>query len=184
MKDVELIDTLATRIEQALAAMGYPGVPVIQKHQPTQQGAPTGNQVYFDLLYSQVYGWSMKSSKYVNDESEFINGIFIDKEDQIYNTTIQISAMFPQIPGNTTIPTSHDALQYIQRYIASRPTIREWKKKELSLFRVTEIRIPKFFDDQSQFEFNPNFDIILSHRNALEITTPAVARAIGTHYPV
>lgn len=182
MRDVDLIDLLATRIDAALAEYPYSnlsGVPVQKKQQPTQQGIPTGNQIWFELLFSVPFGWSMKSVQFVNDTTQYVNGIFNETEDQIYQTHFQISGLFPETPGDVTLPTANDVLTYIARYLTHRATIRKWfKESQVSVYRIANNNNSKIFDDMSQFESFPSFDIVLLHRNALVMTTPAVVRAV------
>lgn len=179
MKDVDLIDMLARRLEEGLALYGKEGVYVSQKTQPTQQGVTLGDSVYLEKLFDQVYGWAMPSTKYIPDDDQFQ-----EKEDQLYITKFQISGLFPQIPGNTDIPTASDVLNHLKRFMTCRRTIQLFNKVQVQIFRVTNVTNPKIFDEQSQFEMIPSFDLDIVHRNALLLSVPAVHRVEGTIYRV
>lgn len=183
MTDVDLIDMLATRIEEGLATYSradLSAVPVQKKYQPTQQGIPTGDQIWFNLLFSVPFGWSMRKSEFVNDESQFVNGKFKDIEDQIYATRFQISGLFPEVPGDPEKPTANDVLTYLARFITHKANLRDWfKKHQASVYRIDMNNNEKFYDDMSQFESFPSFDLVILHRNAISIDTPAVARAVN-----
>lgn len=181
MKDVDLIDTISTRCELALAALGYntETFPMLQNYQPRQQGTPIGNSVWIEKLYSHVYGSPGYEFNYVNDTHQQVNGYFKEKENQLYNTTFQITVLLPQIPGNTDIPTASDVAEYLQRWLASRASLREFRKSGLSIYRILDVRNPKFKDDQEQYEAHPSFDVTFNHMNSLETDIGAVQRVSG-----
>ncbi|QDH49587.1 hypothetical protein KYLE_39 [Pantoea phage Kyle] len=176
MKDVDLIDAIATRCEEGLAALGYNtrNFPLLQSYQPRQQGVPTGNSVYVEKLYSHVYGSPSLGLKYDSNKD-----VFIEKEGQIYNTTFQISVLLPQIPGNTDIPTAADVAEHLQRWISSRASLRIFRSKGLSIYRILDVKNRKFQDDQEQHEAFPSFDVTFNHINSLESEIGAVKRVVG-----
>lgn len=173
MRDVDLIDLIATRIETALAAINHASVPVLQKHQPNQQGIPTGPSIWLYKMFDHPYGWPSVKLKY-----DSIQNLYVEREVQLYNSTFQISALWPQTPGDDTLPTASDVLNYLQRYLTSRASIKLWKDNEASIFKIMMATNPAFMDDQSQHEYHPNFQIVFNHELDLKSNVPAVKRVI------
>ncbi len=174
MRDVDLIDLLATRIEVGLASAGLLNVPVLKKTMPNQQGMPTGDVVYFQKLFSHVYGSPMYSTIYNQ-----LADNFTERESQLYVTHFQITAIFPEIPGNVEKQTSSDVASYLQRYLASRASLRYYKEKKVAIYRITDVRDPSFNDDQNQFEIYSNFDIQVIHIGSFDNVIPAIHEVRG-----
>lgn len=174
MHDVDLIDTVATRIEAGLAAAGYPNIPVLQNYQPNQQGVPIGNSVWIEKLFDKPIGWTENRLKWYESSQ-----IYQESESQNYNTPFQISVLLPQVPGDTTLPTASDMANFLQRWMTSRATRRLFKGLGISIFRVTDVRNSKFQDDQSQYEARPSFDLTINHNNALITDVHPVYRVEG-----
>lgn len=179
MRDVDLIDLIATRAETALTAINMADTPVLQNYQPNQQGVPTGPTVWFEKIIDHAYGWPSVKKIY-NEERD----VFEEREDQGYTTVFQISALVPQEPGNTNIPTASDLLKYLQRYLTSNASRQIYRAQGAAIFRVTDIRNPKFEDDQSQFEARPSFDITFTHNDVLVTDIPAVTKVIPRIFAV
>jgi len=162
MQDVDLIDAVASRLEEGLRSIGLTQTLVVQRYQPTQQGVPSEDSVWLEKLFDHVHG-----SPEINHFFKPLENTYNEMETQVYVTTFQVSALFAQTPGDTSKPTASDVANYLKRFITSRETIRQFKKKGLSFFRVTDVRNVKFSDDMSQFEAFPAFDIAIVHNNSL-----------------
>lgn len=172
MNDNALIAVVATQIEAAMTAAGW-GYVVIQKNDPTQEGAPSGPAVFFEKLFDHPYGWPM--SKAVQNAPLTLS----ETTTQLYETTFQISALVKQDPQNLFLPTASDVANYVKIFISTPTIIRAMAAQGVATLRVTEVRNPYFEDDHSQFEANPSFDIVVTSNRSISLTIPGVISASG-----
>lgn len=174
MNDVALINMIATRIEGGLPSITSSSVAVVKSSQPTQQGINTGNNVFISKIYKENYGYPILKTQPQTD------GTFNEVETQIVCSYIRISGLFPEKPGDTSIPTAGDVLEFLKMYLSSRATIREFKENGASILRVKEVMNREFYDDQSQFEDFPYFDIAIVHNQQITTTEiPAIVAVEG-----
>lgn len=178
MKDNQLIDVLATKIEAAVAAAGW-AFTVLQKNQPTQEGIPEAGSVWFEKISDYKYGSMKKSCVYRSQTNDFL-----ETNTQVMETTFQISAFVIQDVSNLNLPTASDALNHVCLYLQSFQTIEALKQLGVSTMRVTDLRNPFFIDDNERFEGNPTFDIVLQHERTVEFITPAVSKVEGSPSPL
>lgn len=172
MTDNELIAIVAGRLAAASAAAGW-DYDVIQKDQPTQQGIPYAPTIFFERLFDHEYGHPMVNYLYNPPQAPATQGTYDEVEEQIVQTTFQISALVIQDPEDLSIPTAADVVQYMKAYLTARPTIQFYKSQNCSILRVSEIRHPWNQDERHRFEGAPNFDIIFNYRRAIKFVVPA-----------
>jgi hypothetical protein len=183
LTDNQVIDVLATALEAAsaqitanLAAASPPvtwSAVVLQKDQPTLQGAPTGPAVYFEKLFDQEYGWQFAKYTHNAPVAPAVQGTFTQTETQWTETTFQVSAQAIQDPEVLSVPTASDIVNYMKLYINSRANQAYFKAQGVAGLRITNIRNPAFKDDRDVFEFNPNFDVVLQYLRQMTATVPA-----------
>jgi hypothetical protein len=181
MLDNDLINLVATQLEAASAAAGWNYI-VLQKDQPTQQGIPTAPTVFFEKLFDNNHGWPMDSNAYQSGPNNFL-----ETETQMVNTTFQISALVIQDPTNLALPTASDVANYMQQYMSARWTIAAFNLQQVGVLKVTSVRNPAFEDDKHRFEYNPNFDFVVTHSRSVSNTVNSVNRAVPSTigvYPV
>jgi hypothetical protein len=169
MLDNQLINLVATKLEAASASAGWNYI-VVQKDQPTQQGVPTEPTIFFEKLFDIPFGWPMASDVY-----QAANNTFLETETQLYNTTFQISALVIQDPTNLELPTASDVANYMMQSLTSRSNILAFQQVGVSVLRVTSVRNPAFSDDRAMFEYNPNFDIVVTHNRTVSSTVNSVS---------
>lgn len=178
MKDNDLIVIFRSKISEALAKANW-NFPVIQLEQPTLQGANTDSTVYFQKLFDVPYGTAQRTKQW-----DAANNVFNDTEEQAYETTFKVSALIPQVPGDLSIPTPSDVVNYIQKYLSHRAIIAQMNKLGFRILRVTRVTNPYFTDDKSLMEAMPSFDIVITHSQSLTLTIPKIDRIEGKAYPV
>lgn len=178
MKDNQLIDALATRLEAAIAAAGWNFL-VLQKNQPTQEGIPENGSVWLEKIADHHYGSMAISSSYRSQTDDFL-----DTNTQVVETTFQISAFSIQDVTDLTKPTASDILNHIRLHLQSIQTISIMRGLGLSMMRVTDLRNPFFVDDNERFEANPTFDIVIQHTRSVDFITPVVQKVEGTPSPI
>jgi hypothetical protein len=172
MNDNPLIELFIAQLTAAMAGAGW-AYPIVQKNQPTQEGIPTQNAVFFEKLFDNEYGWPGMSGEYVAPTPPVAQGSYNKAEKQWVETTFQVSALAIQDPSNLNVPTASDIVNFVKRYINSRPVIYALKSSGVSILRIGQIRNPYFADDRDLYEANPNFDVILQHNGSLNWSVPA-----------
>ena len=181
MIDNDLIQVVATRLEQASAAAGWHYL-VLQKDQPTQQGIPYAPTIFFEKLFDMQYGHPMIDYEH-NVYQPVKPNTFSETETQIVETSFQISALVIQEPKDLTLPTASDVAHYLKAYITSRPSIYAYRDLGVKVLRVTQIRNQWFQDERHRYEANPNFDIVYIHDRPLTNTVGAANRVVGVTVP-
>lgn len=173
MTDNGLIALFTSQIDAAIASAGWT-FDSIQKDQPTQQGQPTPGAVYFQKLFDHAYGSPM-----ISKVSNFPEMTFTETDSQWYETTFQVSALVTQDPTNLSLPTASDVANYVKMYIASRAARSVLMAQNVGMHRITEVRNPPFQDDRERYEYQPNFDVVLTHIRPINIEIPGTNIVIG-----
>ncbi|HZZ80033.1 MAG TPA: hypothetical protein VFE62_16085 [Gemmataceae bacterium] len=154
------------------AAAGIPNTPIAQSFQPTQQGANSGPTIYLQKLFDQRYGSTERTDVWDEPNSQIVH-----TEIQQYETTFQLSAEAQQNPATPTQMTASDILNFAASILSSDPAIQTFEAQGIGIYRITQVRNPAFRDDYEQYEFNPNFDFVLTHKQIITTSTP-VAQTI------
>lgn len=176
MTDNQLVQLIAGLIDAGVTSGGWQAFipPAIQKDQPTQQGTPTGSAVFLEKLFDDPYGWPMASRAY-----NLTTGNYDEIETQLYRTTFQISGLVKQDPTQVNLPTASDVVNYVKSYVASRQIAMQLQASSgVGIERVTNVRNPPFQDDSDQFEFHPNFDIVVSYTRTIVFSVPAADKVV------
>jgi hypothetical protein len=167
--DNELITKVRTAILAGETAAGIIGTPIKQAFQPTNQGVNTKPTAYFHIVSHQRVGYVHRSD--VWDEED---DVMVHTETQQYATTMQISALSTQNPALTTQKTAADILNLIAYILQSSVTIQALQTDGIGIQRIMDIRNPPIIDDRDRFEYSPNFDFILTHKQVIITTTPVL----------
>jgi hypothetical protein len=180
MTDNQLIALFAAQLEAASAAAGW-NYAVLQNYQPTQEGISSDPIIIFEKLFDHEYGWQV-SSEYVMSAApppgyqlpDFQNNNF-----QWVESTFQVTSLVIQNVNDLTIPTPSDVCHYLKLWLNARQTMARIRDGGASILRITDIRNPKFEDDRGLFEGNPNFDVVLQHKRALDFSIPGCDTVTG-----
>lgn len=142
--------------------VGYGPIEVQQKQQPTKQGIPTAPAVFVEKLFDHRYGWTAIALEETTDLTKLV-----EKENQLYNTTFQISARALQDPSRIDLPTASDLCSDACAILQSRYALQEFTAAKIAVFRVTDVRNSYLTDDQDRQEAEPSFDIVLSYTRTI-----------------
>ena len=167
MTDNQLFALIGAQLTACLAAQGWTAT-ILQKDQPTLQGIPSGNVVFMEKIFDHPYGTAGTAYAY-----ESASNTFNDTETQVYESTFQISTLWPQDPSNDAIPTASDVLNMLKMWLTGGPTIRALIAGGASLLKVSQVRNPAFQDDKDQQEFHPSFDVVMVHNSAVTFSVGA-----------
>lgn len=169
MLDNELIIKVRTAILAGEAAAGITGTPIKQAFQPTNQGVNTVPTAYFHVVSHQRVGYVHRSDVWNELTSKMIH-----TETQQYATTMQISALSTQNPALTNQKTAADILNLIAYILQSSVTIQALQNDGIGIQRIMDVRNPPFIDDRGRYEYAPNFDFVLTHKQVIITETPVL----------
>lgn len=93
-------------------------------------------------------------------------------EIQQYETSFQLSCLARQDPADADAITASDYLNLARYIIQSAPTIQTLQNAGVGVYKITPVRNPFFHDDRDQWEANPNFDFVLTHKQSIVSQTP------------
>jgi len=158
-----------------LAAIGYPhAVTVLQMQQPTQQGQPAGNLLYFQRLPERVVG-----SPERRDVWDALAGDFAHVQSTQFEVTYQFNAMTDPIDPTVEppLPTPSDLLRLASFAVQSDRGLRILREAGIGVLRVEQLRNVYVLDDRDQNESEPSFDAVFTYRNEVTDRVPVVERA-------
>lgn len=171
MLDNQLWAIIITIIKAGLTSAGTPfsTLPVLQAEQPTQEGVPEGPAIFLTKLPDHRYG-----SVGRNDKWDEPNTKMVHTEKQQYESTFQVNALAIQDPANVNSLTAADIVNRVAAILQSDYAIVEFRKSDIGIQRIIEIRNPYFIDDKGRNEASPSFDFILSHKQVIISESPVV----------
>ena len=181
MTDNELIKTVRALLKGYLdSAFGVGVVEVIQKQNPTQQGVRTGPTVYLEKLFDRRVGFPKLKETFNADR-----GDFDEKEEQWYETSLQISTLVLQKPDDLTIPTASDLLNSCAGYLQSRNFSRKMEKDhKANVLRSSDLGNAYFTDDRDRQEAHPVFTLVVTHKRQYSNEQPAIEAADVEIHPI
>lgn len=170
MRDNLLFKWTIEALRAGLDANGFTDVKIKQNFQPRNTPPQTGSILYIHKIGDHRYGFPKREDYYDAEE-----GVDIHTETQIYETMFQVSCLSIQDPDlGVEQNTASDIVNMAAHILQSDVTVEFLLSKELSIYRVTNIRNPYFMDDKNRFEASPSFDFTLQHEQVIISTTPAV----------
>jgi len=172
MKQKQLEASIRLSLITQLARHGV-SFPVIAGFQPTKQGR-VKDGIYFFPLNIGKRGW--QSRKYVDPADDIVQS-----ETQINESMYQFQAFVQDDVQDSNQLLAADVLAIVRGSLQSLPFVEAMTAAGIGVQRPTDIVNPSFVNEQDQFEFNPNFTIIFTHRRTIEMTTPHVA---GTQFDI
>jgi len=179
MRDNDLIKLIADNLDAGSLKNGW-GYFTVQKNQPTQEGTPSVGTLFVQKLFDVPYGFVMVKDVYDPEQD-----VFVERNTQLVETAIQVSALIPQDPTDIEIPTPSDVVNLLQIYMSSRSIMAGLRTYNVGILRVRVNQNPYFEDDKHRFEAYPSFDLVLTHDRWVEFDVPAVVKAVDDGvYPV
>lgn len=155
--------------------VGYGPVEVQQKQQPTKQGIPSAPAIFVEKLFDHRYGWVAVLQEETSDPTKLL-----ETENQLYNTTFQISALALQDPSRIDLPTASDLCSDACAILQSRYALQEFTAAKIAVFRVSDVQNNYVTDDQDRQEAEPSFDIVLSYTRTIATPIDKISRVDST----
>lgn len=165
MSTVRSLETLlVSAISAGMTARGFPNLPVISQYQTQQQGRPE-TAITFHRLFDVYYG-----SPGIFRRDEVTDGI-VEDEITIVESTYQLSAITKESPEVSAI-SAVDIVNTLARVMRSQLFMDLLMAGDAQILRVTDSRNNWAKNDRDQYEPNPSFDAIITHKEVYTSTTP------------
>lgn len=146
-------------------------LPIIAGYQPTGQGREDG--VYFFRINDGKRGWL--SRKYSEEDEDLRL-----KETQISESMYQFGALVKDDIRDDDQLLAIDVLDIVRSTISGLVMVESLIEKRIGVQRPTEILNPSFINEKDQFDFNPNFTVIFTHKRDLTQQVPHTETVIQT----
>lgn len=152
----------------------YADVIVRQKYQPSTVGVTSAPTIQLHYIHGKRYGSVGRSERPAPAPSLDV----IHAETQWWESTIQVGCTArrnPNDPNFLTQPSAFDIVKMASDILQSDKGMALMAVQRVRPLRITLIRVLRFINDSDQYEAQPSFDIVLSHVQITESTTPPVA---------
>lgn len=169
MLDNQLIALIFQILDAGAAAAGIPTVLYKQSYQPTKQGANSVPTCYLNKLFDEVYGSPLRLDQWNEDKTEITH-----TESQQYATHFQLTALAYQDPSDVNSKTASDILNLSRYTLQSDVGIQSFQAAGVGIQRVTQVRNTPFLDEHNNWEYQPSFDFIITHKQTITSTTPVI----------
>lgn len=138
-------------------------LPVIAGNQPTGQGREDG--IYFFRIGDGKRGWLSRKYRSQGDD-------LLLTESQWAETEYQFSALVADDINDDTQLLAGDVLDIVRSTLSGIVMIEKLRAVDIGVQRPGNILTPAFVNHHNQYDFNPNFSIVFSHRRDLTQAVP------------
>ena len=173
MTDNEIIAAFISTLLPPIQSKFGTQYQILQKNQPTQQGAPSGPTVYLENLFDKRYGFTGAFLDLQADKTQFPD--IPERYTQVMLSTYQISALVIQDPTNIALPTAKDVANYVAMLLSVDAILMSLRAQGIKVLRITDVTNPYWVDDRERFEANPSFNVVLQHQQDLDLTVPDIS---------
>jgi len=174
MRENDLFILVRSTLLAGLAG-DFAGVEVQKAFQPDTAGAPQAPSLFMQNIGTYRDG-AMRRTEILGTPD------FTHRETQWWRTTLQIGAMARLKPEDLVSPTAMDIAKRASDILQGDNGLAMLAAQRVRPLRVTTIRNVQFVNESDQYEQAPSFDIVLSHVEITDTTTPPVvtiARTFG-----
>lgn len=169
MRDTQLYTAIRSFLLAQFATSEEPTTKVKQLRQPISLGADTGPTIYFQKLFDTEIGSPKRKAVWNAGRGDFDNQLV-----QKVATTFQILGIYKQTAAGLGW-TASDLANEAKAFLQTDDAIAAFLFIGVGVERITSVRNPDFTDGQSQFEFMPTFDFVLTHDQVTVTRTPRVS---------
>lgn len=160
MLENALIQLMRSSLLPLMASQGLGAVSLKQSAQPTQQGRPVGDLVFFQIIGpgSHNVGSPQRFSRFNVGADQYEQGLR-----QPVTTSFQFGAIVNVDPASTTQLTAADVLKRVALIMMSDVYMAPLLAQNVNIMRITDVRGAAGVSDRGQFQLEPSFDVTLSH---------------------
>ena len=138
-------------LNEALSAKNIVGMTVMRSYQPTDINGK--NLILINKISSRRYGWRGRHNK-------LINNIMTHIEKYFQEMRFQISVLKKINISDASEITAADIANKIVDYFLSDKGLKSLRNKGYMPLRVVDVRDTNFVNENENYQFNPNFDLI------------------------
>lgn len=168
MNEIQLYQLLIATINAHKAAFGIPTILVKQAGQPTAQGANTAPTAYLQKVTPDTRRGQPGKREVYNVESGFKD----QSQEQQLETMFQCSVLATQNPADLDALTANDMAGLLVALLQSDRAIDQLAVSGVGIYRIGDVRMMPVTNDRDQFQYEPSFDFILTHKQVIVLQTP------------
>lgn len=162
MNQKELFAAIVNPILSTLALLNVNDLPIYSSYQRGSNGRIL-KAAYMYPIAEEPRGWQGHKTK---------QGVTTMVQNQ--QDTYQLQVFNPDDPANETQRTAIDYANILRAVIQSPQYIAELAKLNIGIQRPTGIRPTYFQNENDEYEANPNFDFVVSHKRETVLTVGEV----------
>lgn len=162
MNQKELFATIANPMLAILTRLGVTDLPIYASYQKGENGRVL-KAAYMYPVAEDPRGWQSHSSRQGNTSMV-----------QNQQDTYQLQVFSPDDATNETEKTAIDYANILRAIIQSPQYVAELAKLNIGIQRPTGIRPTYFQNENDEYEANPNFDFVVSHKREIVLTVGEV----------
>lgn len=162
MNQKELFAAITEPLTALLLKLNINDLPIYASYQRGDNGRVL-KAAYMYPVAEEPRGW--QSHKTVQGVTSMV---------QNQQDTYQLQVFIPDDPTNPVQTTAIDYANTLRAIIQSPQYVAELAKSNIGIQRPTGIRPTYFQNEQDEYEANPNFDFVVSHKRELVLTVGEV----------
>lgn len=162
MNQKPLFAAIANPLYDYLADMGILDLPILASYQRNPNGRVL-KAAYMFPIAEEPRGWQSHRTR------QGITTMIQDQQD-----TYQIQVFSPDDPSDATQMTAIDYANLIRGIIQSPQYVAELAQQNIGIQRPTGIRPTYFQNESDEYESNPNFDFVVSHKRVISLAVGEV----------
>lgn len=158
-KDLETL----LRAELLAAMAPFLDLPVILGGQSTGQGREDG--VYMFRLADPQRGWQGRKYRPTSDGLELTESQWVESQ-------YQFQALIKNDPSNPDQLLAADVVSIVRTLLGGVTMAERLTRLGVGVQRPSDILTPSFVNEQNQYDSNPSFTIIFTHKRTLTMPVP------------
>lgn len=155
MNQKQLFAAIVNPIYSILEKLNVTDLPIYASYQRGENGRVL-KAAYMYPVAEEPRGWQSHRT---------VQGVTTMVQNQ--QDTYQLQVFSPDDPNNETQTTAIDYANLLRSIIQSPQYVAELAKSNIGIQRPTGIRPTYFQNEQDEYEPNPNFDFVVSHKREI-----------------
>lgn len=176
MNDKQLQALIRNALLDCLTHAGITDLPVIPGNQPSVAQGRVARGVYFWPVSDTARGWQGRTTK-TNPATLELETV----EAQFVQTQFQVNVFSPDDPNNITALTAKDLCNIVRMLVQSLRFVQNMTINGVGVQKPSQVRAPYFVNDLDQYEQNPSFDFVVSHKRLTTQQTHHAGIGVDIH---
>lgn len=176
MNDKQLQALIRNTLLDCLTHAGINDLPVIPGNQPSVAQGRVARGAYFWAISDTARGWQGRATV-TNPSTLELETV----EAQFVQTQFQVNVFSPDDPNNTTALTAKDLCNIVRMLVQSLRFVQNMTSNGVGVQMPSPVRAPYFVNDLDQYEQNPSFDFVVSHKRLTTQQTHHAGIGVDIH---